>query len=168
VARGIISPLRPGENYYIIGKDMFAKPQPGNLSWVGPDRWANGVQLLSALGYGDLRPGGTCILEATWRVNSLPSPGADYHWFNHLIDADGKRVGQMDGVGFPSRSWRTGDTVVTGFDVPIAPEAAPGAYKMRVGMYTYPDIRNVPVVDAAGNPVSDAIELGPIEITTIQ
>jgi hypothetical protein len=69
-------------------------------------------------------------------------------------------------VGFPSRSWRAGDTVITWFDVPIAPDAAPGAYTMRVGMYTYPDIQNVPAVDAAGNSVSDAVQAGPIEIKT--
>jgi hypothetical protein len=97
-------------------------------------------------------------------VSSPVSSGADYHWFNHLVNAEGKRVGQMDGVGFPARSWRAGDIVVAWFDVPIAPDAAPGGYEMRVGMYTFPDIKGVPVVDASGKPVADFVQVGPIEI----
>ncbi len=163
-----LSPLRPGEGRYQLQKWAGdAAPVPllsGGLSPLGPDRWANGVRLVAARPVGNLQPGNTFRWQLTWRVNSLPPPGADYHWFNHLVDEADKRVGQMDGVGFPSRSWRVGDTVVTWFDVPIAPDAAPGAYKMRVGMYTYPDIQNVPVVDSAGNPVSDAVEVGPLEI----
>jgi hypothetical protein len=122
------------------------------------------VQLLAAQPSGDLRPGGKFRWQLTWRVNSPASPGVDYHWFNHLVSAEGKRVGQMDGVGFPSRSWRAGDTVITWFDVPIAPDAAPGAYRMRVGMYTFPDIKGVQVVDKAGQPAADYVEVGPIEI----
>jgi hypothetical protein len=115
--------------------------------------------LLAAQPSGEVRPGGTFRWQLTWRVDSPPPPEADYHWTNQLYDAAGKRVGQMDGVGFPAHSWRAGDTVVTWFDVPIAPDAAPGVYQMRVGMYTYPDIKTVPVVDGPGY-----VEVGPIEI----
>jgi hypothetical protein len=52
-----------------------------------------------------------------------------------------------------------GDTVVTWFDVPIAPDAAPGMYTMRVGMYTYPDIETVPVIDGSGY-----VKVGPVEV----
>jgi hypothetical protein len=137
-----------------------------NELWLAaqPDSWTNDVQLIAAKASDGLQAGGTFRWTMAWRVRSLPSQGIDYHWFNHMVDEAGKRVAQMDGVGFPARSWRVGDIVVTWFDVPIAPDATPGTYTMRVGMYTYPDIQNVPVVDKAGNPVSDAIEVGPLEI----
>jgi hypothetical protein len=35
---------------------------------------------------------------------------------------------------------------------------------MRVGMYTFPDIKGVQVVDKAGQPAADYVEVGPIEI----
>ncbi len=163
--RGTNWPLRPGEGEYDFsrwpGGDALATQ---GLMPVGPDRWANGVRLLGAQPIGALSPGGTFRWQLTWRVSSPASSGADYHWFNHLVNAEGKRVGQMDGVGFPARSWRAGDTVVTWFDVPIAPDAAPGGYKMRVGMYTFPDIKGVPVVDASGKPVADFVQVGPVEV----
>jgi hypothetical protein len=155
-------PLRRGEGEYSLARWMGGDApttKVSSLSPAGPDRWANGVQLLAAQPSGDMRPGGTFRWQLTWRVDSPPPPGVDYHWTNQLYDAAGKRVGQMDGVGFPARNWRAGDTVVTWFDVPIAPDAAPGVYQMRVGMYTYPDIKTVPVVDGPGY-----VEVGPIEI----
>ncbi len=158
-------PLRPGEGEYGLSTwPGGSPPLAESLAPLGPDRWANGVQLIAAQASGDLKPGGTFRWQLTWRVNSPPPTGADYHWFNHLVDTEGRRAGQMDGVGFPSRSWRVGDTVTTWFDVPIAPDATPGAYTMRVGMYTFPDIQNVAVVDAGGNPAAGAVLVGPIVI----
>ncbi|MBN1886998.1 MAG: glycosyltransferase family 39 protein [Thermoflexales bacterium] len=157
--------LRPGEGEYELFKwQGIAKSQLSEFQVPEMGRWANGVHLLGTDDSHELRPGQTFEWWIFWRVTSPPPPGADYHWFNHLVDAEGKRVGQADGVGFPARSWRVGDIVMTWFEVPIAPDAAPGTYTMRVGMYTYPDIQNVPVVDEAGNPVSDAVEVGPLEI----
>jgi 4-amino-4-deoxy-L-arabinose transferase-like glycosyltransferase len=154
-------PLRRGEGEYSLIRwaGDTAPSKVGNLSPRGPARWANGVQLLAAQLSGDVRPGSTFRWQLTWRVDSAPPPGVDYHWTNQLYDGAGKRVGQMDGVGFPSRSWRVGDTVVTWFDVPIAPDAAPGMYTMRVGMYTYPDIETVPVIDGSGY-----VKVGPVEV----
>jgi hypothetical protein len=33
---------------------------------------------------------------------------------------------------------------------------------MRVGSYTYPEIANVSLLDAAGNPAGELVEIGPI------
>jgi hypothetical protein len=165
VASVISLPLRLGEGEYSLtqwpGGDA---PLAKGLSPAGPDRFANGVQLLGAQVSGTLRPGGTLRWQLAWRVNSPAPRGTDYHWFNHLVNADGRRVGQMDGVGFPARSWRVDDTVVTWFEVLIAPDAAPGEYKMRVGMYTFPDIKGVAVVDASGKAVAEYVEIGPVEV----
>lgn len=160
-------PLRLNENgYRLTTSPGGSAAGAGGLAPLGPDRWANGIQLLSARAVGDWRLGDVARWELVWRVHSLPPPGADYHWFNHLVNAEGRRVGQQDGVGFPASRWRVGDTLTTWFDLPLAPDARPGLYTMRVGMYTYPDIQNVPVLDAAGHPAADAVQVGPIEIMT--
>jgi hypothetical protein len=88
----------------------------------------------------------------------------DYHWTNQLFDAEGKRVWQKDDVGFPARSWRSGDVVVTNFSAPLDANVKPGTYRMHVGMYTFPDIKGVQVVDKAGQPIAAYVEVGPIEI----
>jgi hypothetical protein len=97
-------------------------------------------------------------------VDADPPPDTDFHWFNHLVDGEGNRWGQSDGVGYPASEWRVGDTIAIWFDIAVSPDGPPPPYRIRTGMYTYPDITNVPLVDAAGDPAGDFVELGPLQI----
>jgi hypothetical protein len=54
--------------------------------------------------------------------------------------------------------------VLIHFQIEIDTEAPPGEYWVRMGMYTYPDVVNVPVLDTAGNPIADFMEVGPITL----
>ena len=126
-------------------------------------RWANGVELVGAALEDPSSPEMICWMTA-WRVLETPAPDVDYHWFNHLLDDEERKVGQMDGVPLAADNWRAGDTVVSWYDIPLAPETEPGDYTMWVGMYTYPDIHNVPLLDIAGHVVADHVDLGPIPI----
>lgn len=99
-----------------------------------------------------------------WRVRSAPPPGTDYHFFTHLLDEEGGLRGQHDGVGFPTASWRAGDMVLSRFPIPVSPDLPPGRYQVWAGLYTYPDVVNVSVLDVAGNPVGDRVALGEVEV----
>jgi hypothetical protein len=121
-------------------------------------QWASGVRLLGYDVTGTGQPGGTLHVTLHWETTRGPLE-ADVHWFNHLQDQAGQGWGQFDLVGWPTTRWQPGDRVLLHFDLSIAPEAQPGPYLLRVGQYTYPDIENIPVVDAAGNPVDYAITL---------
>lgn len=99
------------------------------------------------------------VWDLFWRTADNPDPG-DYHLFNHLLDATGERVAQADGAAFAAWQWRGGDTVVSRFILPAVPEAVT-PLTMRVGMYHFPSLQSVPVLDAAANPAGDAIELRP-------
>ena len=109
--------------------------QPAH-AFAEPRLLANGVELLGW----DTAP----VWTVAWRVGYIP-PAADYHFFNHAPSA------QADGVGYPSRYWRDGDRVLSFFDL------SPLAWPVRVGMYEFPAVTNVPVMDAMGNPYSDAV-----------
>ncbi|MBI4315742.1 MAG: glycosyltransferase family 39 protein [Chloroflexi bacterium] len=127
-----------------IGIELLAVPpsfalQPAH-AFAEPRLLANGVELLGW----EAAPAWTVI----WRVGYIP-PAADYHFFNHAPSA------QADGVGYPSRYWRDGDRVLSFFDL------SPLAWPVRVGMYEFPSVTNVPVLDAMGNPYSDAVTAGP-------
>jgi len=164
-------PLRAGSDaaYRLFRRqpDAIDAPHP----WGGdPARWAlrpgsgqaSGVLLLGYDFSGDVRPGGAVRWTLYWRVEGIPPIEGDLHWFNHLMGEDGAQWGQMDGVGLPVSEWRVGDTVLTWFDIPISADAPPPPYFIRSGMYTYPDVVTISLLDVAGNPAGQFIELGPI------
>jgi 4-amino-4-deoxy-L-arabinose transferase-like glycosyltransferase len=127
-----------------------------------PQRLANNVELLAYAVEDELRPGGTLHFTLAWWLDGPPPLDADYHTFAHLVDVDGERFGQHDLSSFASASWQTGDLVLATFQIEVDAAAPPGEYWIRVGMYSYPDIVNVPVVDVAGNAQADSVVIGPI------
>ncbi|MCS7178778.1 MAG: hypothetical protein RML46_08395 [Anaerolineae bacterium] len=129
-----------------------------------PPRWANGIVLLGYDVPQTIAPGSTLEVWLAWWVQVGPPPGSDYHFFVHLLDGEGHLLSQHDGVPFPTSSWRAGDLVLSRFTVPIPSDLPPGPYPVRAGLYTYPDIQGVPVVDAIGHPIESAVLLGTITV----
>jgi hypothetical protein len=109
-------------------------------------------------------PDGSVELILAWWLDGPPLQDTDYHFFAHLLNAAEERVGQNDLAGFPTASWQTGDLVLTRFKIAIDRDATSHELWVRLGMYLYPDIINVPVVDSAGNLVSDAVLVGPVSL----
>jgi 4-amino-4-deoxy-L-arabinose transferase-like glycosyltransferase len=122
----------------------------------------NGAEILGYDVSGKVSPGGDLRLALYWAVRTVPN--VEYHFFNHLVDGEGQRRGQRDGRGYPAGQWREGDVVVSWFDISISPDAPPGEYWVLTGMYTYPEGVRASVLDERGQPVSDALRLGPIEV----
>lgn len=107
-------------------------------------------------GHNELRANVEGMLwDVYWLTADNPDP-ADYHIFNHLIDGDGRRVAQADGAAFAGRQWRPGDVVISRFFLPL-PGATEPSYAMRVGMYRFPSLESVPILDEAANPAADAV-----------
>ena len=50
------------------------------------------------------------------------------------------------------------------FEVPLPPDAPPGRYQVRVGLYNEADGQRLPVLDAAGEPVDNQVLLGYLEL----
>ncbi len=93
-------------------------------------------------------------------VRVFNPPQEDLHWFAHAYQGD-RFVAQHDTSGIHPRSWRAGDVLLLWFDLPLQRDVA---YRLRVGAYRYPQVQNLPVLDAVGQPVDDAltIELSPV------
>jgi 4-amino-4-deoxy-L-arabinose transferase-like glycosyltransferase len=148
-------PLRPGEgSYRIMALPGDARPKQ-DVPLQPPLLLANWVNLL---GYDLPRrvDGESVVWQVHWRTGENPDP-ADYQFFNHLLDGDGRRIGQVDAAAYDPGQWRAGDTVIGRFLMPW-PEATDGPLTMRVGMYLYPSLENVSLLDEAGNPYIDAAE----------
>jgi hypothetical protein len=82
-----------------------------------------------------------------WRVGFVPA-ASEYHFFNHTASV------KVDGVSYPSRYWRDGDVLINFFNLNVKEP-------VRVGMYEYPSIKNVPVMDEAGKEFGDALTAKP-------
>ena len=131
-------PLRPGEGDVEIasGQGALPVPRPRDASAL----LSNGAELLGS-------GGNAGHWQLWWRA---PDGGAgdDYHVFAHLLDASGALVAQRDEPTLSTGYWRAGDLVVNYFDLNAA--GSPGS--VQSGMYAYPSLAPVDVLDAAGNP----------------
>lgn len=101
-----------------------------------------------------------------WWLRGLPPDGVDYHFTVQLLDENGGLRAQDDHVGFPADYWQTGDLVLSRFTIPVPANLEADSYQLRAGMYSFPDITNVAVVDPQGTPVDDSVSLGTVEIIT--
>ncbi len=83
------------------------------------------------------KPGEQAKLTLYWRC--LAPLAKDHQVFVHLVDADYTFAAQHDGPPgagkAPTTIWTPGMTVVDEHPLPIAPNAKPGEYDLRVGMY---------------------------------
>jgi hypothetical protein len=120
---------------------------PG-LEFSTPHTLANGVRLA---GYQPVPSKDGLRWNLYWSVGDAVSK--NFHFFNHLLDAAGETLGQSDLPAFPADQWRPGDRVISFFFAPLVAQPA----TLRVGMYTYPGVENVPVVDGYGNIAGQAV-----------
>jgi hypothetical protein len=146
--------LRAGEGEIIVLTVPPASEAPPAFTFPEPNRLANGVILV---GYDNpLRLQDGILWQVHWLTG--PPAEADYHFFNHLIDGDGQRLSQADAAAFGAWQWHPGDQVVSRFVLP-KPADGTNAFTMRTGMYSFPGMANVPVLDIAGNPWADVVEV---------
>jgi hypothetical protein len=140
------------EQYTVLILPASVAPTPETPA-TPPALLANFVRLS---GYNSLREGPEGALwDVFWLTADHPDP-ADYHLFNHLIDGTGARIAQADAAAFAGIQWRPGDVVISRFLLPLT--GAPGPpLTMRVGMYRFPSLESVPVLDEAANPAADFV-----------
>ncbi|MFN8474794.1 MAG: glycosyltransferase family 39 protein [Anaerolineae bacterium] len=114
------------------------------------------------LGAANVRPGDTVPLTLYWRAAG-PLP-ADYTVFVHVGDSE-PLVAQADAPPLaghaPSANWRPGQTIADTHALRIRPDAAPGVYPVRVGLYDPATGARLPVTDGG---VGDTTDLGTITV----
>ncbi len=99
-------------------------------------------------------------LEVTLYWLALQSPDRDYRVFVHALDAEGNLVAQHDGqpgLEFsPTTRWMAGEMVIDRhyLSVPQSPVT------LYTGMYTLPEVRNLPVVQGGADVPDGRVTLG--------
>lgn len=96
-----------------------------------------------------LSPGQMATLTLYWRARETPE--ADYTIFVHLHDSSEAIVaqhdGQPEGGHYPTGIWGAGEVVATVHPLALPPDTA-GPYSIYTGMYTWPDLARLRVVQA--------------------
>lgn len=135
-------------------------PADGFEPFPSPRTFENGIELQGYRWQSSAVPGDEVCLWLLWQVLWLDQDNT--HFFIHLMDEQNQMVGQQDGEGYPTAYRRAGDRIVTNFRISISEQAGPGPYSARVGMYRYPEVLNLSLLDEGGNPAGEAmvIELG--------
>ncbi|MCP4537680.1 MAG: hypothetical protein GY832_11070 [Chloroflexi bacterium] len=120
------------------------------------------------LDYGDHTvAGGKVYLVLYWEAQQ--DIDADYVVFTHVLDNQSNVWGQMDdqpvGGARPTSSWKAGQVIADPILIPIQPDTSPGEYTLQVGLYSWPEIERLPVLDDLGQPINDHVVLETITIT---
>ena len=115
---------------------------------------------------GPVAPGDSVYIRLTWF--SRARPDFDYSVFVHLVDAQGRLYRQIDGSpvsGFcPMSTWSPGKVVVDRYGLVLPDDCPTGVYHLIVGVYRWDTLERLPVVDAAGHKLGDAVELGELVV----
>jgi hypothetical protein len=127
-----------------------------------PIAFDNGVEVLSYDFRGEVKPGGKLLLFIYWWVKE--GIGRRYHFFNHLVDEEGRIWAQKDGPGYPTERSKEGDVIISWFEIEVPSDAPPGMYWILMGMYAYPEGVRASVLDGEGRVVGDFLRLGPISL----
>jgi hypothetical protein len=96
-----------------------------------------------------------------WQVLWL-SP-QDTHFFVQLLDSGWSPWGQQDSAGYPTGYRRKGDRIISGFHITQHANRAGSPLWARAGLYLYPQIVNLAVINDTGDFVGDAVIVGPLQ-----
>jgi len=121
--------------------------------------FANGARIVGISAKQDPQPGAGWSVVLIWNVERT-DVADNYSFSVRLVDEQGNRFGQVDGLSLDGGLWRVGDTVFNRFTVPVSADYPGGP--LRVQLLTYKtDI--IPVVDEGGVPVVTEMALVPDE-----
>lgn len=68
---------------------------------------------------------------------------------------------QPRGGGWPTSSWQVNESIVDAMSVPITDDVPSGnKYALEVGLYYFPTLERVEILDAAGHPLGTSVTIG--------
>jgi hypothetical protein len=135
---------------------------PERESLEAPVSFDGRIELLGyRLERASVSPGEDVSLTLAWQVSGeLRPPIAS---FVHLIDAEGQPIAQRDGWGSAISGLEVGDVIVQHVRIPVPPDAAPGRYRLQLGIYSRDTLARWPVQTPDGATI-DRIWLPEVEI----
>ncbi len=139
--------------------------QPGDTpAMVETDAHFGDDMLLSRYGFAPLsvRAGDALRVVLEWRARKKPLD--DYTVSLQLLDGDGRLVAQADRQPAantrPTASWQPGEVVIDRHGLLLPADLPPGQYTLQVALYSWPDLRRLPVDGAV-----DALVIGDVVVS---
>jgi mannosyltransferase len=115
-----------------------------------------------------LRAGEPVGITLWWEV--VARMDRDYTAFIHILGPDGHVLAQQDRqlqyATRPTSRWSVGEVIIDEYEVFLPPDAQPGQYVVKAGVYCWETGERLPVWDGQGQRVpDDAVTLGTISVT---
>jgi hypothetical protein len=98
---------------------------------------------------------GELVVTPAWDVRAAVH--ADLTLFVHVIDAQGRRIGQIDvppGGDVPTGAWRVGQQIAVPLPVALPADLPAGSYRVVAGLY---DARGARLAPSGGTPADPAL-----------
>lgn len=136
----------------------------GSLTVANPPvNFGGAVELVAFKSPAAARIGESASTITFWRVADPAALGPrspinyapEAALFLHVLDANGNLITGDDRLQAPAWNWRAGDVFAQIHRAAILQGAAPGEYRLEVGVYTLPDIIRLPRTDGG-----DAVAIG--------
>jgi len=110
------------------------------------------------------------IIRLTLRWQAKERIGQDYKVFVHLLDGEGKIVGQRDsepvGGSRPISGWGIGEEISDNYGIMLPEELPSGEYQLAVGMYDPTSGERLPIYEMDGERLpGDQVLLGAVGVT---
>lgn len=147
-------------SFYVQGRSRnYALP--ADIGRPRGERFGEGIRLVGTRL--DTSKPGRLRLTLIWQC--LGPIDGDYKVFTHLLDAQGRIVGQDDSVPLrgsaPTNTWRRGEVLEDLYEIPV-PTA--GRFRLVIGLYDPTNGHRLLVADAAGNPLGDSLFLEEVAV----
>lgn len=145
---------------YLLRK--LAEPPMQNV--LGAD-FGGVVRLLGySLERDKVEAGDTLPLVLYWQAQAEMQ--TSYTVFIHLVDEEGRMVGQGDrlpaGGTYLTTEWPVGERVIDRQQVQVKADAPPGRRYLEIGLYDWTTGERLPVLDENGQPQDTRVTLGPV------
>ncbi len=128
---------------------------------VIPAEFGGGLQMLDIQTRPAVGDQARVIIDLVWRLTQPTQ--TSYTLFVHLLNASNEIVAQADTIPvsglFPTDFWPLGVPVRDQVEIALPPGAPAGRYTIALGWYDWRTSERLPVLDTAGQPLTDRIEL---------
>ena len=146
--------LSGSDDDQLFGSDAL-RPIPRTLD--------NGMRLVAYDLDREVGAGGPIRLGVYWQVVDAPPADEDYAFFNHLVDQDGRKWAQADGLDYPPDRWSTGELVLSWFTLKSSRSMPTGTDWIESGVYRRRDLDRIEIRADDGS-WDDRVRLGPITV----